>query len=152
MESIIPSGFLAVNFSTKSLVPEKTPSVQDPQMKTEEHGADRLALDAGSDSEVVAPEPWTSMSVIGSGRLLPNIRGWHKHGHGLWLWRRFWHGFWLRLWFWHRHRLWFWLPIRQTHKIFLHRPVTHEFGVHANRNVADDHRQSQTGCRSNVRA
>src|SRR6266699_6604481 len=25
----------------KSLVPEKTPSVQDPQMKTEEHGADR---------------------------------------------------------------------------------------------------------------
>ena len=36
MESIIPSGFLAVNFSTKSLVPEKTPSVQDPQMKMAE--------------------------------------------------------------------------------------------------------------------
>jgi hypothetical protein len=75
MKSIIPSGFLAASFSTKSLVPEKTPSVQDPQMKTEEHGADRLALDAGSDTEVVAPEPWTSMSLIGSGRLLPNIRG-----------------------------------------------------------------------------
>jgi len=26
-----------------------------------------------------------------------------------------------------RHRLW--LPIRQTHKIFLHRLVTHEFGI-----------------------
>ena len=75
MKSIIPSGFLAVSFSTKSLVPEKTPSVLDPQMKTEEHEADRLALDAGSDTEVVAPEPWTSMSVIGSVRLLPNIRG-----------------------------------------------------------------------------
>ena len=63
-----------VSFSIKSLVPEKTPSVQDPQMKNEEHGADRLALDAGSDIEVVAPEPWTSMSVIGSGRLLPYRR------------------------------------------------------------------------------
>jgi hypothetical protein len=82
MESIIPSGVLAVNFSTKSLVPEKTPSVQDPQMKISEMvnflknmGADRLAIDAGSDNEAEAPEPWTSVSVIGSGRLLPNIRG-----------------------------------------------------------------------------
>jgi hypothetical protein len=67
------------------------------------------------------------MSVIGSGRLLPNIRGWHKHGHGrrLWLWRRFWRGFWHRLSFWHRLWFWFWLPVRQTHKIFLHRLVTH---------------------------
>jgi hypothetical protein len=38
-------------------------------------GTDRLAIDAGSDTEAVAPEPWTSMSVIASGRLLPNIRG-----------------------------------------------------------------------------
>src|SRR5258706_298530 len=49
---------------------------------------------------------------------------WRKHGHG--------HGYRLRLWrsLWHGHRLWlwFWLPIRQTHKIFLHRLVTHEFG------------------------
>jgi len=61
-------------------------------------------------------------------------------GAGLWLWRRFWPGFWHRLSFWHRHWLWFWLPIRQTHKIFLHRLVTHELGVHANRNVAGEER------------
>jgi hypothetical protein len=69
---------------------------------------------------------------------------WHKHGHGrrlwLWLWRRFWPGFWHRLSFWRRHWLWlwFWLPIRQTHQIFLHRLVTHEFGGHANRNVSGE--------------
>ena len=30
--------------------------------------------------------------------------------------------------------------------------VWYEFGVHANRNVAGDHRHPQTGCSSNVRA
>src|SRR5258708_3929803 len=69
---------------------------------------------------------------------------WRKHGHGhghrLWLRRRLRPGFWHRLSFWHRDRLWLWLPIRQTHKIFLHRLVTHEFGVHANRNVSGEER------------
>src|SRR5258708_39910293 len=67
---------------------------------------------------------------------------WRKHGHGhghrLWLRRRLRPGFWHRLSFWHRDRPWLWLPIRQTHKIFLHRLVTHEFGIHANRNVSHE--------------
>ncbi len=70
---------------------------------------------------------------------------WRKHGHGhgyrLRLWRRLRPGFWHRLSLWHGHRLWlwFWLPIRQTHKIFLHRLVTHEFGS-THRNVAGEER------------
>src|SRR5258708_19629625 len=64
----------------------------------------------------------------------------HGHGHRLWLRlrRRLRPGFWHRLSFWHRDRLGLWLPIRQTHKIFLHPLVTHEFGIHANRNVSDE--------------
>src|SRR5260370_39278005 len=67
---------------------------------------------------------------------------WRKHGHGhrlrLWLRRRLRPGFWHRLSFWHRDRLWLWLPIRQTHKIFLNRLVTHDFGIHATRHGSDE--------------
>jgi hypothetical protein len=60
--------------------------------------------------------------------------------HRLRLRRRLRPGFWHRLSFWHRDRLWLWLSIRLTHKIFLHRLVTHGFGVYANRNVWGEER------------